>query len=319
MKSLLNVGIAGVMILSILAFIVGCSGAPANQTTTEQVTDIKVGVLSLVSALPIFVADSEGYFKQAGLNVQLISFNSALEQDAALQAGQIDGYFSDPVNTIVMINGGVDMSIINTPYKANSKNRMFAILVSPQSKINNVEGLKGVKVAISNATVIEYLQDLMLQHYGFTDDEIAGQEIKQIPVRMQLLLDGTVEAALLPEPLVSLAEKSGARVIVDDTVLDLPETVVAISNSLLKRDPTLKDRFLKALENSAKKINNDSANLSDDLLAKINIPQPIKSSYEIPEFPLNASPSGAEINEIQEWLIKKAVLKEKIPLDRILK
>ena len=319
MKSVLNSFMVGVTIMSLLAVTVGCSSAPENKTAGEKVTDIKVGVLSLVSALPVFVAEADGYFEKEGLNVELITFNSALEQDAALQAGEIDGYFSDPVNTIVMINGGVDISIINTPYKANSKNRMFAILVSPQSKINNIEGLKGVEVAISNATIIEYLQDKMLEHYGFTDDEIAGQEIKQIPVRMQLLLSGTIEAALLPEPLVSLAEYNGARVIVDDRILNLPETVIAINNALLKRDPTLKDRYLNALESAVNKINSDSANLSDDVLAKINVPEVIKSSYKIPEFPLNASPSGAEINEIQDWLIKKAILKEKLPQEKILK
>jgi len=319
MKSIANIFGIGVMIVSILTFNMGCSDTSKDKMAGEKVTDIKIGVLPLVSALPIFVADGEGYFEKEGLNVELVTFNSALEQNAALQAGEIDGYFSDPVNTIVMINGGVDVSIINTPYKANSKNRMFAILVSPQSKIDNIEGLKGVKVAISNATIIEYLQDKMLEHYGFTEDEIASQEIKQIPIRMQLLLSGTIEAALLPEPLVSLAEYNGARVIVDDTVLDLPETVVAISNVLLERDPTLKDRYLNALESAVSKINSDSANLGDVLLAKINIPKEIKSSYKIPEFPVKAFPSEVEINQIQEWLIKKAIIKEKLLQERILK
>ena len=35
-------------------------------------------------------------------------------------------------------------------------------------------------------------------------------EIKKIPIRLQMLLSGQVTAALLPEPLLTLAETHGA-------------------------------------------------------------------------------------------------------------
>ncbi len=307
------------VILSIVLIpLAGCF-QPEDNTTTKEVTSLKMGVLPLVSALPLFVAVDKGYFAEENLNVELVTFNSALEEDAALQAGEIDGYFNDPINAIVMINGGVDMSIINSPYIANEEDRMFAILVSPKSSITDVDELKRVEIAIAYSTNIEYMQDKILEYYGFTEDEIANQEVKQIPVRLQLLLSGELEAALLPEPLVSTAELQGARVIADDRVISFSETVIALDNSLMQQDPTLKERFLTACQKAANRINTDPESCTELLYTKCSVPEVLQGKYSIPYFVENHVPTEEEIDEIQEWLVQKGVLNEKLPYDKVVK
>jgi NitT/TauT family transport system substrate-binding protein len=311
-RLLITLGILSIVLIPLA----GCS---SSDDDIEKVTNLKMGVLPLVSALPVFVASEKGYFAEENLDVELITFNSALEEDAALQAGEIDGYFNDPINTIAMINGGVDMSIINSPYIANADDRMFAILVPPGSEITSVEELKGVEVAISYSTNIEYMQDKILEYYGFTGDEIASEEVKQIPVRLQLLLSGGLDAALLPEPLISAAELQAARVIADDRVISFSETVIALSNALMSQDPTLKERFLNACEKAAQTLNNDPESCSELLYTKCSVPETLRGKYEIPYFVENYVPSEEEIDAIQEWLILKEVLSEKLPYNRIVK
>lgn len=308
--------LAVLTLIPVFAFVTGCSN---TSNAAKRVNNLKIGVLPTVSALPLFVADKEGYFKDEGLNVDLVNFNSALEQDAALQAKGIDGYFSDPVNAITMINGGVDVSIINSPYVSSSTDRMFAILVSPGSNIDSAAKLSGVAVGIADATITEYLQDKMLESAGLTQSEIVGQDIKQIPVRLQLLLSGQVKAALLPEPMVTLAESKGAKAVIDDTVLNCPETVIALNNSLMKEDTTLQKRFLQALDKAANYVNSNPGDLMDIISANINIADEIKSIYKIPRFPVNALPSEEQINEIQKWLIDKDIIAGMLPYDRIIK
>jgi NitT/TauT family transport system substrate-binding protein len=310
------------MIISFLFIpitITSCSQTSENDTEGEAITSMKIGVLPLVSALPIFVAEGNGYFAEENLDIELLSFNSALEQDAALQAGEIDGYFNDPINAITMINGGVDISIINSPYIANEENRMFAIMVSAESSIENVAELKGVEIGIAHATNIEYMQEKILEHYGFAEDEIASQEIKQIPIRLQLLLSGELESALLPETLVSLAELQGARAVADDTVLDFSETVIALDNSLMAQDPTLKERFLNACAKATRQINTDPESCNEIFFTSCNIAEVLQGRYQIPYFVENYVPSEEEIDEIQLWLVKKGVIDEKLPYDRIVK
>lgn len=308
-----------VIIISFIIPVTGCSTTSENNMATKNITNIKIGVLPLVSALPIFVAEAKGYFAEENLNVDLITFNSALEQDAALQAGEIDGYFNDPINALVMMNSGVDISIINAPYIANKENRMFAIMVSPKSEIKNVEKLKGVEIGISYATNIEYMQDKILEHYGFTKAEIANTEIKQIPIRLQLLLSGELEAAILPETLVSMAELQGARAIADDRVLDFPETIIALDNSLMEQDVTLRARFLAACKKAAGEINTDPQSTNEILFTKCNVPEAVQKSYKIPHFAVDYIPSEAELDIIQEWLVQKGIIHTKMPYDKIVK
>ena len=83
---------------------------------------------------------------------------------------------------------------------------MFGIATAPGSGAMSPADLKGRQVAISRATIIEYLLDRIMAAEGFGPDHVAKLEIKKIPVRLQMLLADQVPAALLPEPLLTLAE-----------------------------------------------------------------------------------------------------------------
>ena len=304
------------IMVSSLGICAGCQGSSASSTPAVH---LKIGVLPTISALPLYIADKEGYFKAENLDVELVNFNSALEQDAALQTNQIDGYFSDPVNAITMINGGVNIAIINSPYVASSKNRMFAILVSPKSGIVAAADLRGVEVGIANATITEYLLDRMLQSAGVNPNDIVGLDVKQIPTRLQLVTNGQIKAAVLPEPSVTMAESLGARSLIDDTDLDCPETVIALSNTAMLQDPALEKHFLQGLAKAAERINSDSGGLMTTAAAYINIPQEVQSTYKIPQFPVKVAPAQKQLDEIQTWMVQKQIIPAMLPFERLVK
>lgn len=52
----------------------------------------------------------------------------AQERDAALQAGQLDGYFGDILNTIVLIRAGQELRIVTTVFHTHPDFRMFGIV-----------------------------------------------------------------------------------------------------------------------------------------------------------------------------------------------
>ena len=109
-------------------------------------------------------------------------------------------------------------------------------------------GAAGVGVGISEGTVIEYLTDRLLEAEGFSADEIQGVAVPKIPDRMALLGTGELSAAMLPEPLSSLAELQGARVILDDT--RHPEysfSVISFRKAVIDENPQAISGFLAAL------------------------------------------------------------------------
>ena len=93
---------------------------------------LKFGVLPVIQALPLFVAAEMGFFKNEGLDVELATFNSALEKDVAFTSGQIAGYFGDLQTCIVLIGNGAPLRIVAEVYNSTKGRRTFALLVSPK-------------------------------------------------------------------------------------------------------------------------------------------------------------------------------------------
>jgi len=268
---------------------------------------IRFGVLPVVDTLPLVVGQQAGLFDKEGIKLEIISFQSALERDAALWAGKLDGYFGDILNTVLLIHAGQKIKIITTAFHTHPKYRMFGIAASPASEIKDLSGLKGKQVAISRASIIEYLLDRILAGRGFSPGFVEKQEIKKIPIRLQMLLSNQVPAALLPEPLLTLAECRGAKILADDRTLNTSLTVLAMQIKTVNQDTSLMPRFLRAYGTAVKKINQDPEAYKDVLVTHTRFPESIKDRYQIPVFPEVKTPLKKDIMAAQQWLIKNGM------------
>src|SRR6516164_8048993 len=81
--------------LTMLVLLAACAQAPSETPA------LKIGLLPVLEALPIYVADSQGYFKNEGITVEYVPAASAAERDQLMQAGQIDGMINDLVSTVL--------------------------------------------------------------------------------------------------------------------------------------------------------------------------------------------------------------------------
>ena len=261
-----------------------------------------------MDVLPLLVGQEKGLFEKEGIDLELISFQSALERDAALQAGRLDGYFGDILNTVLLVQSGEQLKIIATAFHTHPQCRMFGIAVAPGSGITDPAGIKGKDVAISSATVIEYLLDQLLGTRNMSPKDVTKQEIKKIPIRLQMLLSGQVTAALLPEPLLTLAEANGASVILDDRNLNTALTVLAVN---LKNRPAISaliPGFLKAYDAAVDMINENPSLFKELLITKTQFPLAVKDKYPVPVFPARALPAEADVLAVQEWLLKNGLI-----------
>jgi NitT/TauT family transport system substrate-binding protein len=274
---------------------------------------LRLGILPVVDTLPLIAGQEEGLFAKAGIDLELVPFQSALERDAALQAGRLDGYFGDLLNSILLIHSGLDLRILTTAYRTRPEQRMFGIVAAPGSGIQTLAQLKGRAVAISRTTVIEYLLEQLLKAQRLPMDYVTKQEIKKIPIRLQMVLGGQVPAALLPEPLLTLAEAKGARVIADDRQLNLAETVVALRQARLSRDDSLAGRFKDAYRQAVQRINQHPEAYKSLLIQRTRFPKIIENQFTMPRFPESETPSRKDVEDVQDWLKAKGAVQNRIP------
>lgn len=278
---------------------------------------LRFGVLPVVDTLPLIVGQEDGTFSDQAIDLELISFQSALERDAALQAGKIDGYFGDILNTLLLFQSGEPVKILTAAFHTHPEHRMFGIAAAPDSGITTMDQLKGKDIAISRATIIEYVLDSLLRSLDLPGDYVTKQEIKKMPIRLQLLLSSQMAAALLPEPLLTLAESKGAHVLADDRGLNTCLTVLAMNTSKLADKPTLPERFLKAYGAAVSKINQDPEAFKETMVKRTRFPMPVKDLYKVPVFPAPAPPAEKDIMATEDWLMQNGLLKQKIPYNTI--
>jgi NitT/TauT family transport system substrate-binding protein len=268
---------------------------------------LKLGVLLIEDAVPLYLAENEGYYTDENLDVELVPFLSALERDAALTAGAIDGAITDPVGALLFDKGRGEIKITSLCLGKTPAEGVFAILSAPGSSITTPESLKNVEIAVSSATIIEYVTDRLLADQGLRPEEIQKIEVKKMPIRMQMLLSGSVQAATLPEPLASIAAGKGAKIVITDASSNesLSQTVIVFKSTVLKDRKSEVSRFFKAYRRSVEAINSDPEKYRNLFVEKGRIPPFLAEQYAIPNYPLPAPYSRTLYTPVIQWLTEK--------------
>lgn len=300
------------VLLLMVGSLTGCSGQEETDSASPHSQPLKIGVLFIEDNLPLFVAEAENQFKQAGLNVELIPFPSAAERDAAMQAGQIDGEAADIIAACLLKKGGTDVRIGSITLGVTPEEGRFALLGSPDSDFKSPKDLAGVEIAISENTIIEYVTDKLLANEGLTKDQIKKISIPKMPIRVQMLSNNQVKAALLPDPLASLAEKQGAKVILDDTRsgINVSQVVLLFRKESVDSKNEAIRKLIQIYGSTGQELTQNPEQYRSLLIDKARIPEPVKDTYKAPTFSPPQVPTREDVLSVVDWMVEKELLKE---------
>ncbi len=293
------------------AVILGCGGAAAET--------VRIGTLPASDSILLIAASEDGLFAKEGLDIALVPFRSAMEIGAAMRAGELAGHYGDIMNVLTQNASGAPQKIVATMTTAGGGQRNFALLVSPAAaeRIPTLDALKakrGVETAMSSSTIIDYLLTRLEETAGVPGEVLKRAEIRQIPIRLQMLLAGKMDTALLPEPLATVVEQKGGRALWDDRALSEPLAVVAFRNE--KLNPDFVKHFRAALLEAEKRIESDPEKYRAMMVEKRLLPPPAAKAYAMPRYSEKAGPDGllplpaeADIRRVGDWMVGKGMLK----------
>lgn len=308
----------GLFVILMVA-VVACSPGNTPQATmapveqqpaqTKEPVTLKFVVIPVLDTLPIRVAVEEGLFEKYGLTVELIPAQAAPERDQLISAGQADGMVNEILSTMFYNQNETQVEIVRYARSATSQDSLFAILVSTNSGIETLEDLKGVEIGISEGTVIEYVTSRLLEAEGFSSQDIKGVAVPNISSRVELLLNGELKAAVLPEPLTSLAVSRGARVILADT--SHPEysfSTITFRKEIIDQHPEAIRDFLAAVEEAVTLLNNNPDRYKQILADQQLVPAPLLDSFKMPVFSKAGVPTQAQWDDTLTWAKNKGLI-----------
>lgn len=285
-------------LLSLTCLLLGSCSSSAPSSPNQ----VKIGVLCCLDSFPLFVAQQEGFFSELAIQVELVPFQSAIERDACFQAGELDGITSDLVGTALMQESGSDVRIALLTMGRDLGVGRVAILAAPQSPITKIQELKGRVLALSHNTVIEYIADGLLHSQGLSPQQLTKVQVSKIPLRLNMLLEGQVDAAILPDPLAAYGESRGARLLCDDKQQNLGQSVLTFHKGALDNKLSTLKKFMKAYNRACTKLAESPQQFRSLFTEVTRMPKELCANYEIPMYPQNTLPSQKHIEKVCHWL-----------------
>ena len=276
----------------------GC-GAEKEQKA-ETLPKLTVGLMPDTDSIPFIIAAERGYFKEEGIEVELMPFKSAMERDAALQSGNLDGAVSDLLAVIFARSGGFDVHA--TSYTDGNYN----LIAGGRTGITSVAGISGRDIAISRNTIIEYVTDEILAANQLTEDDVTKTVIPQIPVRLEMLQSGNLDAALLPEPMASVAVASGGRYITGSGDLGInPGVMVFTDVSIGEKQNSIRAMY-RAYNKAVEYLNNTPREDYIDLvMEKSGFPAPAREALQLKPYRPAGLPEKKDVVEAVRWVNRK--------------
>lgn len=260
------------MILAI-ALLPGLSGC-GNGGDKSGKTAVRIAYFPNITHSQALVMKAQGTLETKWAdtcNVSWTSFNAGPAETEAIFAGEIDLGYIGPVPALSANSksrGEVKIISNSTDYGA-------VFLVRKDANIHSIADLSGKKIAVPQLGNTQHLCLLaLLSENGLKTADKGGDVTVSASANadiLNLIDNGSVDAALVPEPWGATIEKNGStEVLLDFDELmpngSYPTAVVVVNEDFMKKHPELVKEFLEAHKDITVYINEHK----DDAIKTVN-------------------------------------------------
>ncbi|MFW6013053.1 MAG: ABC transporter substrate-binding protein, partial [Candidatus Bipolaricaulota bacterium] len=248
-----------------LAFLAGTFWRKHNVLAAQSETiKLKLAYPPSMCSLPVVLGQERNLFENHGLDLKLTATEGNSDGAMLVAQGGSGGAnccITDLTSSILAYTrGGQQLSVAYQIFLPSREERYLGLISSSQSEITTMKQLlRTLDEAPKNSIVLEMDSDV---HY-VTDRLLESQDVQVqqnkyylpgsnlVRVMMNLLM-GEFMAAVLPEPLLTLALKNPlfgegrGNLLSSYPETDLLPNVVVFNNQFLNRHPDAVNRFAKA-------------------------------------------------------------------------
>lgn len=192
------------------------------------------------SAMPLYLAQTKGLFRAEALEVEIIQMNPRLGATAVVNG---DVSFATPfVSTFRGILQGFPLKVVFVHLKKGP----YYVMVRPDVK--DVQQLKGKRLGVATIRGADQLNAEELLHAkGFNPALLQAVAIGDGPLRMQALISGAVDAICVAPPHDLMLKRMGYPALAGPPEVGLPVAGMFAADRLLRENPQLVRRTMKAL------------------------------------------------------------------------
>ncbi|MFW6198366.1 MAG: ABC transporter substrate-binding protein [Acidobacteriota bacterium] len=303
----------------------GAACADGGEERSEN-DRIRAIVLPYLTLMPFHIAAEEGYFAEAGLEVEFVRMTGTLEAISAVAQGQMD-----------VVSGMLTANVLNAMDRGarlrlvQSVNRLDPEHCTSNAFVVRREHLEsGALADPERIRELRWDADLLLPHGYWIDELLAPWNLTvddldlvslPEPAAVEALINDRVDVTVVSEPFLSLAEADDETATwraTKEIVPDYELSVMMFGPRLLEERPELGERFVAAMLRAVRQyargetprnlaIVREATGLSAEQLEAACLPAPSVDGRIDP----------ASLMAYQEWSARRGLTSRVIPEEEL--
>jgi NitT/TauT family transport system substrate-binding protein len=162
-----------------------------------------------------------------------------MDVDTALQNKGTDVAYTDLIRASRLQSRHVQLQAI-MQCEENWK-----LITAREKRVKQIGQLKEKMIAIARFSATDYITDFVVHKARIKVDEIYKPQINSLPIRLSMLCNNQLDAAILPEPYASYSIKMGHRLVYAQDSMQVQLSAIVAKESALKN--TLKCKNIALL------------------------------------------------------------------------
>lgn len=219
--------------------------------SNKNVDTVKIGYLPTDHDAALFVANSTGMYKDAGIDVELYEYNNGGDLMSAMASGDLDVGYVGITPVIYSISKGVPIKIV-----AGVQNEGSGLLAH-NSSVKSISDLKGKIVATPGESSIQnVLLKYDLKKNGLDISDVESPSMKVSSMNDALRTE-SIDAMLTYEPYVTISKDINNQTLVEsseDILSDHPCCVVVMNEKFLSKNSDKANKILDIHKRATEKI-----------------------------------------------------------------
>ena len=253
---------------------------------------VVVGTANSATDIAVYVADKKGFFRDEGLEVSFIAFDSAAKMIAPFASGDLDvGGGGTSAGLYNAVARGIDIKIVADKNHSPPGQGIQPLLVRKDhvesGRYKTLADLKGMKISTAApGSAASTTLDRALKMGGLTIADV-DQVYMGFPQQSVALTNKAIDAAFTAEPSATQAVNSGSavRVMGDDEIYPMHQlAVVFYAGGFIKKKPEAARRYMRAYLRGVRYYNDAIVNgrlsglRGDEIIAILSEKIPLKDN-----------------------------------------
>jgi NitT/TauT family transport system substrate-binding protein len=234
----------------------GAAEAAASPQAPSQPLKTRSAYTTIAASVaPVWAAYEAGYFREQGLDLDLIHTDAGAPLLAALTNNELDLVSAGGTSLVLGNLQGIETMIIGST--ANYIDS--SIFVRPE--IQSVEDMRGKTIGVTNLKAIsDTAARLAMRRVGLEPDvDVFTRRTGGLAESLAGIETGTLDAASISVPVVFEARRRGYRELLSVAAMRIPFLIggIGATKSVLAERPELGERYLRAIAQAVSRLKTD--------------------------------------------------------------